>query len=178
MMYEPKEDSFLLKEQVKKYAKNKTVLDIGSGSGIQAETAIKSGAKNVLATDIKDYIIKYLKNKSIKAIRSNLFSALKNKKFDLIIFNPPYLPEDKREDRKSKVSTTGGKRGDEIILRFLKQAPKYLNKNGKIFLVISSLTPQQRINKLLEKQKLKRIIIAEQKFFFEKLEVLEISKVD
>ena len=50
MIYEPREDSYLLAQQVKKFAKGK-VLDIGTGSGIQAETATKNGA-DVLAVDI------------------------------------------------------------------------------------------------------------------------------
>ena len=52
MIYEPREDSYLLQKYVKKYSKGKYFLDIGSGSGIQAKTAIKAKAKSVLATDI------------------------------------------------------------------------------------------------------------------------------
>jgi release factor glutamine methyltransferase len=82
--------------------KHKIVLDIGSGSGIQAETALNSKAKSVLATDINPESIKLLRSKKINAINSNLFTKVKGK-FDLIIFNPPYLPLDKREDKEAQL---------------------------------------------------------------------------
>ena len=174
MIYEPAEDSHLLAEAVKKYSKGKKVLDVGSGSGIQAETAINSKASSVLCTDISPEVISHLKSKNFKAIKSNLFSKVKGK-FDLIVFNPPYLPLDKIEDKESKIITTGGKRGDEIILRFIKQVPKHLNKGGIILLLLSSLTPKDKILPLLKANNLHHKIISKKNLFMEKLEVLEIK---
>ena len=175
VIYKPAEDSYLLQFILKKYVKNKSVLDMGSGLGILVESALKNGAKSILAADINSESIKILKSKNISAIKSNLFSQIKSK-FDIIIFNPPYLPEDKREDKESQVATTGGKKGDEIILKFLKQAKNHLNKNGKILLLLSSLTPKKRIIILLKKLNFNYKIIAKQNFFFEQLEVWVISK--
>lgn len=177
MIYEPNEDSFLLAEQVKKYAKNKKVLDIGAGSGIQAETAIETGAKSVLATDIDAESIQFIKQKKLKKlkiIKSNLFQKIKGK-FDLIVFNPPYLPLDAREDKDSRKATTGGKRGDEIILKFLNGLPKHLNKKGVSLLLISSLTPKKRILEFIKKINFKNKIISSKSLFMEKLEVWEIT---
>ena len=127
MIYEPSEDSFLLADVVKKYSKGKSVLDIGTGSGIQTISAISSGAKFVLASDINEEALKHVKTAytNIQTIHSNLFSNISGK-FDLIIFNPPYLPADKREDAESQEVTTGGKKGDEIIIKFLKHAKEHL----------------------------------------------------
>lgn len=175
MIYPPSEDSHLLEQEIKKYASNKRVLDIGSGSGILAQAAINAGAKSVLASDINKESIKLLKKKKIPSIQSDLFSKIKGK-FDLIIFNPPYLPQDKREDRESQLITTGGKKGDEIIIKFLRQTLKHLNKNGVILILLSSLTPRKRIILLVKKQNLKKRKIAEKNLFMEKLEVWEITK--
>ena len=176
LIYNPREDSYLLQKQVKKYAKDESVLDIGSGSGIQAKTAIKAKAKSVLATDINQEAVLHLKSKGINAIKSNLFSNIKkNKKFDLIVFNPPYLPEEKREDKETYLFTTGGKRGDELIIKFLKQAKSHLNKNGIILIVLSSLTPKNKILSLMEKQDMNYKVLSSQSFFFETLEVWEIQ---
>ena len=98
-----------------------------------------------------------------------------SEKFDLITFNPPYLPLDKREDKESQLITTGGKTGDEIVLKFLEQASQHLNQDGKILLLLSSLTPKSKIKTLLHKLNLKSKIIARQGLFMEQLEVWEIS---
>ncbi len=137
MIYEPSEDSFLIQKYVKKYAKGK-VLDIGTGSGILAETALKK-TKDVLAIDINEECVEHTRKKGINCIKSDLFENVKGK-FDLIIFNPPYLPMDKNEPRDSQLSTTGGKKGYEIIERFLKKTKGHLEEKGKILLVCSSLT--------------------------------------
>jgi len=155
-MYIPSDDSFFFAEFLKNYfskikfkkkqnkLKKIKFLDIGTGSGILAEQAIKSGInlENITALDIDKKSISYVKKtiKGIKVIHSNLFSNINKKvKFDIITFNAPYLPRDKenKEPKDSQLETTGGKRGDEISLKFLKQAKFHLNKGGKIFLLIS-----------------------------------------
>jgi len=162
MIYEPAEDSYLLQEQVKKFVKpSMKVLDIGTGCGIQASMAKELGAK-VLATDINKECVNHVKKLGIKAIKSDLFENI-NEKFDLIIFNPPYLPEDPLEPKDSALSTTGGKKGSEILNRFLSQAKDYLEKDGKILIVVSSLTKGIKKDGYIFKR------LSEEKVFFEKL---------
>ncbi len=77
MIYEPLEDSFLMQETLKKYFKNKSgnikVLDMGSGSGILAETCRELGVKNILTSDINEESIEHLKKLGFKAKKSDLF---------------------------------------------------------------------------------------------------------
>lgn len=126
--------------------------------------------KNIICADIDKQAIKLLKRKGFLAINSDLFSRIKSK-FDFIIFNPPYLPGHKYDRKKD---TTGGKSGDETILRFLRQSKKHLSRQGKIFLLISSLTPKNRIYPYL-RENYKFKIVAEKNLFFEKLEILLIE---
>ena len=94
MIYEPAEDSYLLQKQVKKFVRpGMKVLDIGTGSGILAETAKGLGAE-VLAVDVNSESVEYVKKGGINSIVSDLFSNVEDK-FNLITFNPPYLPQDK-----------------------------------------------------------------------------------
>ena len=176
LVYEPAEDSFLFESIIPKYAKNKTVLDMCTGSGILAKKALNSGAISVTAVDINKTALDSIKDNRIKKIRSSLFQKVKGK-FDLILCNPPYLQEDKYEDEESKLATTGGEDGDELILKFLNQVKKHLEKDGIILLLVSSLTPMDKINKLLEKENLKPKSIASKNIFFEKLEVLELENI-
>jgi len=163
-IYQPAQDSYLLEKQIKRYAARKSCLDMGSGSGILAEACKKSKASSVIAIDINKKSIKLLRQKGISAIKSDLFKEI-NGKFDLIVFNPPYLPLDQREPKDSQLATTGGKNGDEIILRFLKQVPKHINNNSIILLLVSSLTPLTKIITSLSKLGLKHKKIAEEKLF-------------
>lgn len=171
MIYEPREDSFLLQKYVKKYAKGK-VLDMGTGSGIQAETALKN-TKEVLAVDINQECVDFVKKKGINCIQSDLFQNIKGK-FDLIIFNPPYLPEDKREPEDSKLMTTGGKKGYEILEKFLKETKNYLEENGRILTIISTLTGD--VENLFNKEGYKFRLLETQKLFFEELKVYLLKK--
>ena len=161
MIYEPQEDSYMLEEQVKKLVKNVKVLDMGTGSGIQARAALENNCE-VLAIDINQEAVDYVKKKGIRVIKSDLFSNVEGK-FDVIIFNPPYLPEEELEDEESKLCTTGGKKGGEIVERFLRDVKDYLNENGFILVVVSSLTGKD----LFEGFKFE--VLSEKSFFFEKL---------
>jgi len=179
-IYSPSDDSYLLAESIKKYLKNKnkkiSILDMGSGSGIQAETCRKLGFENVTAADIDKEVVSFLKEKHFKAVESNLFSAFKGRlnvkgnpvplRFDLIIFNPPYLPEDKYDKEKD---TSGGKEGFETILKFLKQAKTHLKKEGRIMLLFSSFSNPEKIKKEAGKLNYKMSLIARKKLFFEEL---------
>lgn len=168
-IYQPAEDSFLLGKYVKKYAKGK-VLDIGTGSGILAKAAFEK-TKDVLAVDVNKKAVAHVKSLGINAKVSDLFSNVDGK-FDLIVFNPPYLPADDKEDKETALQVSGGKRGFELIERFLKDAKKHLNKNGKILLLFSSLSGD--IKKLMRKYGYRFKKLEEQKLFFERLYVYEL----
>lgn len=180
VIYEPSEDSFLLLSFVKKYVKNgMKVLDMGTGSGIQAEGAIENKGK-VLAVDINEEAVNYCKKKGINTIQSDLFENVKGK-FDLIIFNPPYLPEERdyfgikmsKEDFNyvNDIALVGGKHGWETTDRFFSKAKDYLNENGKLLISFSSLSGD--VLKIIEKYGFKYKKLGEKKIFFESLYVYE-----
>jgi len=175
MIYEPREDSYLLAREVNRLASGKRVLDVGCGSGIQIEAAIKSGAEKVLGVDIDSESLDYCERKGLDVLRSDLFENVSGM-FDLIVFNPPYLPEDKREDLESSKATSGGVKGDEIIIRFLKAVRNYMEEEGEILLIVSSFTPLEEIERVLEGEGLMKGVVASDNFFMEGIEVWEIRK--
>jgi release factor glutamine methyltransferase len=176
MIYQPAEDSFLMSKILKEktpelLSKNSNLkfLEIGAGSGLHLETVKKLGVKNIFSSDINSKAVSHCKLLGFNCIHSDLFKEI-NGKFNIIIFNPPYLPKDSREPKDSQIETTGGKKGNEIILKFLQQAKEYLEPNGKIFLITSSLAEEINFRKLGYKAK----EIGCEKLFFERLCIWEL----
>jgi release factor glutamine methyltransferase len=174
-IYEPSDDSYLLSKVLEKeipalLEKNPTLnfLEMGCGSGIQLKKAKELGVKNILGVDLNEDAINHCKDLKFNTFKSNLFERIKEQ-FDLIIFNPPYLPIQEGEDNESQIATTGGKKGSEIINKFLIQAKDHLNKNGIILLLTSSLTKE--INWL----NFKKELVAEKKLFMEELFVWKLK---
>jgi release factor glutamine methyltransferase len=177
-VYCPEDDSYFLSEiiedkiplMLKKNGYLK-ILEIGSGSGIQLQTALNLGVKkqNIFSCDINPKAVHYCSQQGFNCIESDLFGNIKGK-FDLIIFNPPYLPKDSQEPKNSQIATTGGNNGGEIINKFLKQAVRHLSKEGKIILLTSSLT------KGINWESWNRKIIGGKKLFFEELKVFELTR--
>lgn len=176
MIYEPREDSYLLESQVKKYAFG-DCLDIGTGSGILAKAvAEKKNVKSVLAIDVNPEAVQSAKvNNSHQKIRFKKqdFFEMKQRKFDTIIFNPPYLPEDSRiKDR----AVDGGPKGYELIENFLSKAEGYLYDKGIILLLFSSFTKKERIDDILKKYLFSYKQVSHLKLDFETLYVYNIQK--
>jgi len=166
-IYQPSDDSYFFVDFLRScLKKNRKIsyLDMGTGSGILAETASEFlDKKNILAVDVNPDAVALVKKKGFSALKSDLFENVKGK-FDLITFNAPYLPKDSREPNDSRVATTGGKKGNEIAIRFLKEAKKHLNSGGKILLLVSSLTPLKGVGGK---------VVARKKIFMEELRILE-----
>ena len=174
-VYEPREDSSLLAENVK-VKLGIEALDMGCGCGIQSINLASQGA-NVLAVDInKKAVVNTIENAKrcglsdrINAIQSDLFSAIAKRKFDCIVFNPPYLSASSLGD----VSIEGGKCGYELLHKFLDKLPLYLRRDGVCYFVQSSLNSEQRTKKKLTSLGLSFEIVARQKLFFEELIVFK-----
>ncbi len=175
-IYDPREDSNILEKWVRPYAKDK-VLDVGTGSGIQAIAAAQNkNVDSVLATDIQKGVIDYcksnIKNHKIKFLCSDLFEKIKGK-FDTIIFNPPYLPQ---ELKLKGLTIEGGKKGYEVIERFLNKVNKFLNPDGIILMVFSSLTNKEQVEKFIRDNLLEFQQLEKAHIFFEDIYVYLLKK--
>ena len=175
-LYEPREDSFLLSGAVRRFCRGK-VLDVGTGTGIQAQSALESGrATEITAVDLNLECRNSVKKLSsrIRFIRSNLFGSLPAQKFDTIIFNPPYLPQDKGI---SDPTIYGGRKGYELVERFLHGCSRYLAEDGIILLLFSSLTGKDKIDSIIGENCLEsRELCRKSLPFFERLYVYGIRK--
>ncbi len=94
----------LLEYISKKDLNNKTVLELGAGSGLISIYCATQNAK-VTASDINPTAIKNiiknseLNNVQLEVIESDLFDNIVMRKFDYIIVNPPYFPKDPKNEK-------------------------------------------------------------------------------
>ena len=147
-VYKPAEDSYLLQRHVERMVRG-LVLDMGTGSGIQAIAAArKPEVMRVVAVDVNPQALEEAReNASLAGVAdkiefhlSDLFYAV-TEKFDYILFNPPYLPTEPTEPKDEAVKALdGGLTGAEVIRRFLREAGDHLTPEGRILLVLSSVT--------------------------------------
>jgi release factor glutamine methyltransferase len=170
-MYKPNLDSFLLIDSLKNYYGH-SALEIGTGSGIVSEF-LSRYFKNVVSTDIDFKSLLYCKtntNSKITLICCDATTAISDK-FDLIVSNPPYLPNDQFYDR----AIHGGITGIEKTIHFIESGIKNLNKHGYIILVVSSLSNIMKLDNFICKKKLRKKIINKKELFSETLYVYELS---
>ena len=172
-MYLPADDSFQLARSVKCY-RGKSALEIGVGSGIVLK-ALRENFKIVAGTDIDFASLIYCKENLSKEIMVACCDAASafHYRFDLIVSNPPYIPIEDNEKKDSAIH--GDSDGIETTLHFLKSAISVLDQDGKILIIISSLSDNMGLDALIVQMNLKRRTIMERNLFFETLRTLEIS---
>jgi release factor glutamine methyltransferase len=190
-LYLPSEDSILLADCLKDYSGD-MALDIGVGSGIITQTLCKN-FKKVVGTELAFEILKKCKEDVVSNTSKDSEKKLKNERgfelvcadaasafrdniFDLIVSNPPYLPEDYGNEgmKIHDGAIYGGKSGIEVTLKIIKSSLTTLKREGVLLIVLSSLSNISRLQELLELLNLKTKEIVEKRLFFETLSVVEI----
>lgn len=172
-IYTPCDDSFLLLDAtLDEINKNDFVLDVGTGTGIIAEE-LKKRSYRVVATDINYQAVNKAISKGIDSIRTNLFDCI-DTSFDLIVFNPPYLPSIKQNTLIEK-ALDGGETGTEITKEFISKVDRILKKSGRILVVASDRSDISSIEDFGEKEGFLVDTVSEKKLFFERLVVLRLQ---
>jgi release factor glutamine methyltransferase len=184
-VYEPAEDSFLFAENLH-VKEDETVLDLGTGCGILAVLAAKT-ASRVAAVDLNPYAIRCAKENArlnsvqekIDFFQGDLFMALSpDVRFDLVLFNAPYLPSEAGEAASwIGRSWAGGADGRQVVDRFISEVPAYLKSYGRVLLMQSTLTGVEETLHGFAQQNLNACVIAAQKLpFFETLTLIEAKR--
>jgi len=100
----------------------------------------------------------------LKVLHSDLFLDVEGV-FDLIVFNPPYVPDEIRGDIER--SWAGGEDGVRVLERFLKDAPRHLSKAGRILVLLSTTMEDAALQCALSQ--FVRDRLSERKLFFESI---------
>lgn len=173
-VYEPCEDSFLLAEAALSTIKiSDKVLEVGCGSGIICGVVKQNTKARINGIDINPHAVKCTRENGVDSIRGDLLSCIKGK-FDVILFNPPYLPtgDEERTNDWFNVALDGGKNGREIIDRFLEEACDHLAENGRILMLISSFTGIEEVKSRMTRLGYSVEELSRERYNFEELLVI------
>lgn len=183
-VYEPAEDTFLLAENLVVDERD-VVLDMGTGCGILGILAAKR-ARKVVAVDVNPHAVRCAEmNARLNGVmgkmdirRGDLFKPIrKDEKFDIIVFNAPYLPS-KVGEEKTWIGRAwaGGPHGRRLIDRFICGVPNYLKEDGTILLVQSTLSNVDETLRRLDGEGLRASILAEKKVAFETIVLIKAER--
>ena len=173
MLYLPFDDTIFLANTVNRYS-GTLALEIGTSSGIVLMELAKNFSA-VIGTDIDFCSLKRLleMSRNQRVVCCHAASALHNIKFDLIVTNPPYLPNSTGHIDKT---IDGGLAGVEITIDFLMDAIGRLEIGGKILIIVSSISDIRKLDSFLSKNNIMVKKIAQKELFYETLQILELSR--
>lgn len=148
----PRLDTEIVADEVIKYlnkdngGEGKSVLDLMTGSGCIARAIVEKTAAAVTASDISDGALgvakRNLENTRAEVVKSDGFTGLTGRIFDVIVSNPPYIRRSEIETLQPEVkcqphiALDGGEDGLDFYRLIADNAAKYLTSGGALFLEI------------------------------------------
>ena len=129
------------------------ILDVGTGSGCVAISLTLAGPHcRMTASDLSSRALKIARKnivshglgKKVELVQSDLFGSFRKRKWNLIVSNPPYVPEEdwpilSREVlSEPRLALDGGPKGIRVIESILDKAPDFLEKRGWLLMEIGA----------------------------------------
>ena len=161
----PRPDTEILVEEVIKIAQkynSPRILDLCTGSGAIAISLKKFVANaDITAVDISEKALEIAKRNAekleakINFVKSDLFDKLDNRKFDIIVSNPPYIRKDEIKklseevQKEPKIALDGGEDGLDFYRIITEQAINYL-KTGSFLCFEIGYNQKNDVIKIIE----------------------------
>jgi len=198
-VYRPSDDTYLIIDYLRYHVDTtyfdglplenvSHILDMGTGTGYVAlfllilKQKLEKFNPKVYASDILPEAIRLAKTNEalnkfsgqIKFLTSDLFTSfppeLKHQ-FDVIIFNPPYLPSSKQILTKRKIdfSWEGGEKGFEVFLSFLDQVRVFINPQRRSYLyyITSTRLDLETFYSLVQEKDFENTVLEKRHVFME-----------
>jgi HemK-related putative methylase len=149
-----------------------TLLDMGTGSGIGGVFSAQ-WASRVTAIDLNPAAVRCARINSIlnhvddrmSVYQGDLFEAIPQAKFDVMLFNPPYFQGEPRNELDRAF------RASNVMSRFAREAGLHLNALGTILLLLSSLSDEKSLLELFNKQGFLPDTVAQQRLVAETITI-------
>ena len=175
-MYTPSDDSYLLADCIRQY-KGMRALEIGIGSGLLL-SILEENFTYVAGSDIDLLALQHCRQHRISSnallVCCDAASAFGIGKFDLIVSNPPYLPNDDFYHIRDP-TVHGGPSGVETTVHFINSALPLLAGDGKMLIVISSFANAGALDNVVVENKMRKKVVKEKRLFYEMLSIVELS---
>ncbi len=144
------ETEHVVEAALERIGKSSAILDIGTGSGIIAITLAAERSAQVVATDISKAALQVAQGNArrlgakVHFICCDLGRALRDGAFDLIVSNPPYVPENDRttlprevREHEPAMALFGGTDGLYIYRRLIPEAARLLRPSGWLIMELA-----------------------------------------
>jgi release factor glutamine methyltransferase len=167
--YLASEDSALLRKALRPYS-GESCLEIGAGNGGNL-IELTGRFELAVGTDLQAPAMDDWKGSGASFVLADAATCLKSSAFDLVAFNPPYLPVEQRSD----VAVAGGEKL-EVPLRMLREALRVVRKSGKVVFLLNDEADLEGFRRECERLGFAMREAASERLFFEKLTVYVASR--
>ena len=163
------EDSALLGDCIREL-QGRAFLEIGMGNGVNLQRYAHN-FELAVGTDLQSLaVMKRIRSDAFELVVTDRAICFRQEAFDVVVFNPPYMPSDTLED----IAVDGGRMGVEVPLSFLREALRVSKPNSIILMLLSTHSDLHAFQEYCSENSLTYKIVAEKKLFFETLLVYDI----
>jgi release factor glutamine methyltransferase len=152
-VFQPRSDTWMLVQAVRRYGlkPGAKVLDLCTGSGVIGVAAALQGA-SVTAVDVSRRALLSAKLNArangvrVRARLGDLFAAVGDERFDLVVANPPYLlaATDELPGSGPEVAWDAGRDGRALLDPICAAVDEHLEPDGALLVLHSSLCDERR----------------------------------
>ncbi|MDG6901355.1 MAG: methyltransferase domain-containing protein [Nitrososphaerota archaeon] len=168
--YLSSDDSALLRSALRRYS-GKRCLEIGAGNGGGLIELSKRFAHPV-GTDLRPPSDDSWRGSAVDYVLADAAGPFREGTFDLVAFNPPYVPSEGLSDE----AVDGGAQGIEVATRFLLEAVRVLKRDGSVVMLLSSDNPVQPVRATCEELGFSMKLLDSKHLFYESLSAYEVSR--
>jgi release factor glutamine methyltransferase len=180
-VYGPAEDSRLLAESAESFVDaGDRVLDVGTGSGHVGLHLRETAGARVVGSDRSPRACHRARENGLAVVRTDLVAGFRDGAFDVVVFNPPYLPTPPEQewDDWMERALSGGADGRRVVDPFVETVGRVLAPGGTVLLLVSTLTDPDAVRDHAAANGFETDVVGEESYPFETLLVLELRRGD